>query len=283
MNAAFVTTLDDNFVPGYMVAVSTLIATTVNFNYDIVIFEWGTLSEANKEKIRLLYPRTIFKHIHAADYPGVTYDTEHRTWTYNCGYRFDIFLLREYEKIIFFDCDIVFNVDMTPLILSNINFGAVPRSATRMLQFEGEIGFDAGIMVIGKPFLSSTIRDGLINLLKQEPPVDERVLSRKWVGNEPILNTFFKGKVTWLPKQYNLCTDEVDHSTLKNTTPNLQYIGHKKPWYGENTVDQFDPYIIQALTILNGKSYVDILLKKLSKYFLSKQQSMQLSTCNYDI
>jgi len=283
MNAAFVTTLDDNFVPGYMVAASTLIATTVNFNYDIVIFEWGTLSEANKEKIRQLYPRTIFKLIRTADYPGVTYDTEHRIWPYNCGYRFDIFLLKEYEKIIFFDCDIVFNIDMTPLILSDINFGAVLRPATRMLQFEGNIGFAAGVMVIGKPFLSSSTRDGLIDLLKQGPPVDERVLSKKWVGNEPILNTFFKERVTWLPKQYNLCTDEVGYGTLKNIVPNLQYIGHKKPWHSKNIADQFDPYIIQALTKLNGRSYVDILLKKLSKYFLSKQQSTQLSTCNYDI
>jgi lipopolysaccharide biosynthesis glycosyltransferase len=283
MSAAFVTTLDDNFVPGYMVAVSTLIATTVNFNYDIVILEWGTLSKANKEKIKQLYPRTIFKHVHAADYPDVTYDTEHRTWTYNCGYRFDVFLLKEYEKIIFFDCDIVFNVDMTSLILSNINFGAVPRPATRMLQFEGKIGFDAGLMVIGKPFMNSTTRDGLIDLLKQEPPADERVLSKKWVGNEPILNTFFKERVTWLPKQYNLCTDEVKHDTLKNIMPNLQYIGHKKPWYSENIADQFDPYIVQALTTLNGRSYVNILLGKLSKYFLSKQQNVQLSICNYHI
>lgn len=283
MNAAFVTTLDDNFVPGYIVAVSTLITTTVNFNYDIVIFEWGTLSEVNKEKIRQLYPRTIFKLIRTADYPGVTYDTEHRIWTYNCGYRFDIFLLKEYKKIIFFDCDIVFNIDMTPLILSDINFGAVPRPVTRMLQFEGEKGFDAGLMVIGKPFLGSTTRDGLIDLLKHVPPVDERVLSKKWVGNEPILNNFFKERVTWLPEQYNLCTDAVSRDTFKNIMPNLQYIGHKKPWYSENIADQFDPYIVQALTILNGRSYVGILLKKLSKYFLSKQQSTQLSTCNYDI
>jgi lipopolysaccharide biosynthesis glycosyltransferase len=172
---------------------------------------------------------------------------------------------------------------MTPLILSDINFGAVARPAARMLQFEGREGFAAGFMVIGKPFLSSITRNHLIDLLKQGPPTDERVLSRKWVGNEPILNTFFKEKITWLPKQYNLCTDEVDHNTFKGMIPNLQYIGHKKPWHGVKVTDQFDPYIIQALTILNGKSYVDILLKKLSKYFLSKQQSMQLSTCNYDI
>lgn len=192
MRAAFVTTLSDNFLPGFLASTSSLLKTTPNFNYDIVIIELNPLSETSKNNILKLYPKVVFKSINLDDYPKTEYDRKYRVWDYNCGLRFDIFLLEEYDKIIFYDCDIIFNIDMRPLLAKKAVFGAVARPATRMLQFNGKKGFSAGLLLINKKFLNKKTRSSLIKLLKQPPPYDERITSKKWIGNEPLLNNFFR-------------------------------------------------------------------------------------------
>jgi lipopolysaccharide biosynthesis glycosyltransferase len=262
MKTAFVTTLDDRFVPGFRVALNSLLRTTQNFNYDIIIIEWGNLSKQNKDSINTLYSKIFYHTVNEQSYSQSIFDKQHREWTYNCNFRFDVFTLAQYEQVVFFDSDIVFRTCLQSLLQEKIDFGAVPRPPGQILQIEQPHGFDAGLMVIGKKYLNPQVKLDLIEISQDQAPYDNRVSSRLWVGNEPILNNYFANKVTWLPLKYNLCTDAVTPDLLREQY-NIQYIGKKKPWCSKDLDDQFDPYIIEAIGNKNGKYLTKILLKKL--------------------
>lgn len=262
MRTAFVTTLNDNFVKGFQAAVNSLLKTTKSFNYDIIVIEWGDLSQQNKDLIKTFYPKILFHTIDKQTYIHSTFDRQHREWTYNCNYRFDVFTLTQYKQVIFFDSDIVFGLDFQPLLSGGIDFGAVPRKPGQILQLQQPVGFDAGLMIIGSKYLNPQIKLDLIKISQEQAPLDNRVDSRLWVGNEPILNKYFANKVTWLPVTYNLCTDDITSDLLRESN-NIQYIGKKKPWHGNTLDNQFDPYIIEAVGNKNGKYFTKILLKKL--------------------
>jgi lipopolysaccharide biosynthesis glycosyltransferase len=91
MKIAFTTVLDDKYMIGFLVTFNSMLRASKNFNYDVVILEWGDLSDENKKIIKSLYDKVYFKKINTHLYENHKYDETWRTWTYNCNYRFDIF------------------------------------------------------------------------------------------------------------------------------------------------------------------------------------------------
>jgi hypothetical protein len=76
-----------------------------SFNLPYYIFTWGELSEANIAKLNKMYDKFIIKNINNKNYEGVEYSTKWRNWNINCINRFEIFTLREYDKLVFLDAD----------------------------------------------------------------------------------------------------------------------------------------------------------------------------------
>jgi len=264
MKTAFVTLLDDSYYRGSALSIYTLLKSTPDFNYPIIIMEWGQLSHTNKQKLKSLYPGIYFKQIPVADYPDITFDKINRLWNYNCSYRFEIFNLCEFNNILFFGSDIIFQQNMNCVVSSGVDFAAVQRPLERGMQFRGKKYFNGGLMHIGKKFLNPQVKKDLIYYATQAAPRDSRdtrVISRKWVGNEPILNRYFEHDVTFIDKKYNFCIDECNTSTLKETN-NLHFIGENKPW----TTNTLDRYINEALTLINTRVRANIIEKKLIKF-----------------
>jgi len=255
MKLAFVTLLSDDYCLGGALSIYTLLKSTPNFTYPIVILEWGQLSNSNKKKLKALYPYIIFKKIIIEDYPKLDFDNTHRTWNYNCGYRFDIFTLTQFDKILYFDSDILFQQNMNAVINRKIDFGAVERPVERGIQFTGKRYFNGGLLLISKKYLNKKVKSDLIELLQQAAPKDSRdilITSHKWVGNEPILNAYFEPYTTFIQKKYNLCIDECSFKTFKQKC-NLHYIGNSKPWE-TNTLDS---YISNTLLEKNAKKFIN--------------------------
>lgn len=265
MKAGLVTLLCDKFYIGGLVSIYTLLKSTPDFNYPITILEWGELSNSNKNNLKSLYNNINFKKINISDYPQTAFDSEHRHWNYNCGFRFDIFTLENLDKLLFFDSDIVFQQNINELFNFDVLIGAVERPIARGIQYSGKQYFNGGLLLIDKSFLTYKTKSDLIKILSSDAPKDEFISSRKWVGNEPILNHYFKDKVTMLPKKYNFCIDECTADTLSKLY-NLHFIGHSKPWID----NKFDSYINRALTTINTKPYANILEKKLLQFYRSK-------------
>lgn len=262
MKTALVTTLNDSFLKGFLVALSSLLDSSPGIKSDIIILEWGDLSEKNKKIIKKRFKNVFFRSVKTGNYPDLEFDSKYRKWEYNCLYRFEIFTLKDYDQIIYFDCDMLFHISLLPLLTSKISFGAVQRPAGQVLQVNSDVCFDAGFMVIGEKFLRSSVFLDLIKLSLTEAPICKQVPSRKWLGNEPLLNNYFLNEVFWLDKKYNLCSDQI-RSTSEIRESNVQFLGHNKPWH----IEKFDPYIMESLTKLNGNSYARIILNKLDRVY----------------
>jgi lipopolysaccharide biosynthesis glycosyltransferase len=260
---AFTTVLDDKYLSGFLLTLNSLIKSSENFNYDIVVFEWGELSKESINVIQQLYQNVFFKKVQAHLYHNHKYDSTHRIWTYNCNYRFDIFTLTEYDRVVFFDSDILFQIDVEELLKHDVDFGACVAQSYNIEQIGPRFGFDGGLMSVGKKFLNETVRLDLINIANSEAPFDNRVSTRNWVSDEPILNTYFLDKITWLDEKYNFLIAKLDENII-NKKYNFQFAGHNKPWYGTTLREQFSNHVFESILVNTGKNVlVSIILKKL--------------------
>lgn len=262
MKVAFTTTLDDRYMSGFLITFNSILRNSKNFDHDLIIFEWGDLSEDNKNTIRKFYKNVTFKMVDTHLYSNHEYDETFRKWTYNCNYRFDIFTLDEYDRVVFFDCDMVFEVDTDELLSYDVDFGAVGVEKGRITQIGDRAGFDAGVMTISKKYLGNHIREELLKIASQEAPKESFLNSTKWTSDEPIINNYFLDKVTFLPEKFNLVISEVKNSNfeIKN---NYQYTGHNKPWYSDVLEQQFSKYALEKIGKTNKPYMVKVITRKL--------------------
>jgi lipopolysaccharide biosynthesis glycosyltransferase len=246
MKIALATVLNDSYLAGYLLTVNSMIRNSPNFDYDIIILDWGELSDDSKNVIKKLYSKVFFKKVDKKLYENHTFDEIHRKWTYNCNYRFDVFTLTDYDKVIFFDCDIIFQNDINELLILNYDFAACPLDRDRVKQTDSEFCFDAGLMVIGKKFLNERVRDELVEEGNKPPPVIDGFKAEGWLSDEPILNNYFKNYVFLLPKKYNTVASEITDETYKDQL-NIQYTGDKKPWNSDILEERLSRFTIEQI------------------------------------
>lgn len=267
MNAAFTTVLDDKYLPGFLITMSSILATSKKFNYDVVVLDWGELSEKSKAIMLSLYDKIIFKPVEKELYERHVYDETYRKWTYNCNYRFDIFTLTEYDRVVFFDCDMIFQIDVEEILAHDVDFGACAAQEGGVAQISAKIGFDGGLMSVGKKYLNPETRKRLLEIADSPAPQDSEIKTTKWVSDEPILNTFFLENMVWLPEQYNFVISKLDGSSIKRLN-NYQFTGHNKPWYGNAINEQFSAHALESMKRNTNSSYmVTIITNRLLRFF----------------
>jgi lipopolysaccharide biosynthesis glycosyltransferase len=244
MKIAFVTTLDDSYFDGFVYTFASILKSTKNFNYDLIILEWGKLSNSNKDIIKKIYSNVQFKKVEEELYHKHKFDTQYRIWNYNCNYRFDIFALN-YDKVVYFDCDIYFQIPMEELLSYDVDFGAcqMPNKDSD-LQVEGSKIFNAGLMLIGKKFLNLETRNSLIEIANVKPSK-----KREWTGNQPILNKFFLDKISWLPVKFNVISENFSIKMF-NEIQNYHFVGGFKPW-DKDPEKRYAKYILECIATNN--------------------------------
>jgi lipopolysaccharide biosynthesis glycosyltransferase len=266
MNAAFTTVLDDKYFPGFLMTLNSMLKVSKNFSYDIIILDWGELAEDNKEIIKGMYKNIQFRNVDKHFYENHQYDETWRKWTYNCNYRFDIFTYSEYDRIVFFDSDILFEIDVEEILKYDVDFGSCDAGIGRVTQINGRQGFDGGIMSIGKKFLNENTRQELLNIANQLAPFDPNIKSKKWVSDEPILNTYFLDKMVWLPEEFNMVISKLNNTNIKRKN-NYQFTGHNKPWYGEKLEDRFSSFNFSEIVKNETPYMVKVILRKISNKY----------------
>jgi lipopolysaccharide biosynthesis glycosyltransferase len=263
MSTVYITTLNNSFIQGALITINTLLKCCKSTS-EVKILYWEEITDYNKQLLSKICSNIKYQKIKTEDYPPAQFDINHRKWEYNCHYRYDIFDA-EADRVVYFDCDIIFNTVLEELLSFNVDIGAVYRPPGTIVQIGDRSGFDAGILTIGKKYLNRKTKLELIQLSQQPSPIDRYIKSSNWVGNEPVLNTFFNN-ASPLPTKFNLCTDVIDSNNIDEPN-NIQFIGHKKPWSGTEVSEQFDEYIINKIVKNNGKFYSEIILKKLLKIY----------------
>ena len=281
MRVAFTTILNDKYLSGFLITFNSILRSSKNFNHDLVIFEWGDLSNESKSIIKNLYNNVIFKSVETNLYENHKYDETFRKWTYNCNYRFDIFTLNEYDKVIFFDCDIVFQIDVDELLKIDVDFGACLTEKGKIPQIGDIDGFEAGLLIIGKKYLKDKTRRDLIDIANSEAPKIDFLETTKWTSDEPILNLYFLNKVKYIPRKFNLIVSEIQNNDF-NKKNNYQYTGHNKPWYSDISERQFSAYALEKIALTaNSPIMFKIILKKLNG--IVKREIDDLLVKNIDI
>jgi lipopolysaccharide biosynthesis glycosyltransferase len=240
MKIALTTTLDDSYIVGFLITFSSILNSNPNFDYDLIILEWGKISNTNKEIIKKLYNKIIFKPVDVDLYKNHKFDDVFRKWSYNCNYRFDIFTL-DYDKVLYFDCDFIFEIPIHEMLKKDIDFGACQMpNYTNYDQVEGSKIFNAGLMIVGKKYLNNETREELIKIANTKP-----TMHQNWTGNQPILNKYFLDKITWLPITYNTLSEDITIKTFSEKR-NYHFIGKYKPW-AKNPNQKFDQYILRSI------------------------------------
>lgn len=228
-----------------------------------VVLEEEPITQENKNKILSIYKNTVFIKI-SKDY---TFERKfkRRKWKINPANRFDIFTL-PYDKIIFFDADMIVSKSIENLFELNMDFGAVYHPnpdgshsnvllpGSKFLKnklFDFNKSFNAGVMIISKKFLNKTTQNNLFELYK----------SADWLGNQGPLNYYFNDKVELLPSDYFVSTPYLSESNILSGKI-FHYAGEKKPWLvrSNNIEDNFDSGIISSA------SNRILLLKILTRY-----------------
>jgi len=257
---AIVFTVTNNYVLGLKVFLKSYLACN-NTMFDAVVYEEEPIAIENKESLLKIYPKIKFltyKNNISGKINGI------RKWAINPFNRFEIFNL-DYDKIVFFDTDMIVLSKIDELMNFNIGFGAVYHSYPDGVEsavltkdftynnkkFNHRKSFNAGLMVISRKYLASNIYDELINVAN----------TYEWLGNQGPLNVVFNDKVELLDNSYFVTTPEIT-SKLYLSAKILHFAGEKKPWTNSSydLEENFNHHVFETV---NDRT---VLLKSLLRY-----------------
>jgi len=229
MAVALVTTITNNYIPALKVLIASIMKNTSK-NFDIVVIEEEPITEETKQHFKK-FNNVIFK-ANLFNAPYVKNDGR-RAWNIKTSNRFSIFLLAEYDKIIFLDADMICYSNIDEIVDNEVKFGAVyhpyPDGYNSKILFDGNNNyrdfnyrnaFNAGLMIIDKCFLNINVVNALLDISSKHA----------WLGNQGPLNIYFNNKVTLLPSHYFLSTPFIKNIDNIDKIKFLHFGGNKKPW-----------------------------------------------------
>jgi len=192
-----------------------------SFFHDVIIFYDEYFTELEHYKQIYSNLKINLKQINTKNYNNLRWTIHNRDWTINPFYRYEIFNLSEYSKILYLDLDILILSELNSVFEYEGNFCAVELAKVTNLTYVpyGQRGFNAGVMLIGKKYLNDCTKEALIQL------------SQNGVqnGNQKPLNFYFANKVSFLDYKYNLTTDLLTPERIDEAKI-VHFIGQQKPW-----------------------------------------------------
>jgi len=204
-----------------------------NFRHDIIIFYDIFFEDLDFYKKIYSDLNIIFKQIDIEKYSNLSWSVHNRDWEINPFYRFEIFKLNHYDKILYLDTDIIIVDNINEIFALEGDFCVVELAKISNLAYVpfGQKGFNAGVMLIGKKYLTNEVQNDLINMCK----------NYIHNGNQKPLNLYFAGKVNFMDVKYNLTTDLLTSERIENAKI-IHFIGDKKPWNGKG-ISSFCDYV----------------------------------------
>lgn len=199
------------------------------FFYDNVNVKKELLKLQNKFKFRF-----IFKKINTKLYNNFIFDGANRQWEFNPAYRFEVFKLSNYEKVLYVDCDTLITSNIEDIFNKNIDFGACRLNKKLIPYYNNpKTAFNAGILLISKKYLNKKVLNDLVLFCKK---------NIKLSGNQIVLNSYFGNNTSILPQIYNVTTDILTNELLENGKI-FHFVGEKKPW-NTSFNESFNSYVL---------------------------------------
>jgi lipopolysaccharide biosynthesis glycosyltransferase len=223
---AFVSTLNRDYLLGFKVFLYSILQHNPNLDYDYIIFNEGDITQEDVAELRKIYSKIILKEIDTTFYSDCKFQA-YRAWKINPAHRLEIFKLTEYDKIIFFDADMLCTGSIAELFTMSHDFAGVAHpmhdagDIYNYGYFKQNKGFNGGLMVVDKKFLTEKTVDDLKKIIS----------GYTWFGNQASLNIYFKDTVTYIANKYFLSTPFMNFKNIKESVI-WHFVGDKKPWHG---------------------------------------------------
>jgi len=268
-------TLNDLYFEGFLTFFESFISNNPSFNYPYYIFTWGDLSQKNIDYINTLYNNFIIKNIDNKKYEHVRYNTRFRNWNINCVNRFEILTLSNYDRIVFFDVDMIVLNNLDNLFKYEEDFCACEEPRDVLIDHPAVFDvslktFNGGLMLFSKRYLNEETRKALIDIAMQ----------KNWSSDEPILNTFFTNdKVTFLPQDFLITMHGITADNF-STAKIIHFVGEKKPWSGSNLSQRYDRDSIEHIKDLTLLIKVDLKYQHYYNKALKKYNEYQKNSRN---
>lgn len=259
METRIATICSKNFLPGLKV----LLKSFKNHNphlssLPVVVFydpEQDHFTSQEINECKSIYSNLIWTPIQTQRYKGINFDAsreiyiaaypgserEFRTTYLHSYYKYEVFSL-DCDRVVFLDADMLILGDISYLFEVKSDFAAVP-------ELKQPDRFNGGLLCIGNKYLGNKIVDDLITMSRGASDYDKSILDgrilnttntpawrQSWLADQPILNSYFKDVVEYLPTEYNILKSDYRHmgSWLSNTKI-LHYVC-KKPWDGVQAI-----------------------------------------------
>jgi len=243
-----VATLNKDYIPGAIAFFNSLLFNNPKFNLPFLIYIWD---DYDYSSLKNIYSNIEFKKVDTV--PCENIKNKFRKWNYNVFVKLELFKEVMFEKIYFFDFDLIVISNLDDFFSINCDFGAAkaPGCAYRHL-FKVDEYFDAGVLIVGKKYIN----------IETYNTLRELSLKNTWAGNEPLLNDFFYKKTTFLNKKYNTLT--VDTITNLKDISVIQYVGAQKPWVKGTFSEKYTPKALRNNNIITIQK-----LQSLFNYYYS--------------
>lgn len=219
------TVLNDAFAEYFRVLLYSIRRHHPGFNLPVRVIHSRTLSplsEENREKLRTMHPRMEF--VLAEDSPYERFFPVTPPHLHPALLKLEAFNLRDCDRVLFLDSDTLCLGDLSELFGLDVPFAACPAGKSREMKerrantFRRFVGFNSGVMVIGRQHLTGRTYERL--LLRSSP------LKPCPTADQDILNRFFRWrKIYCLDHRYNYNSaffwkgDETDVRIVHYTGP----------------------------------------------------------------
>lgn len=217
MRIALCTMLNDAFIPGYIAFIKSI--TKHNFiDYDFIVLD-SNLSGSAKKIINAYYNKIIFRKINYNKYNNVNFsktaDSLKETF-----YKLDIFSIREYDRVVFFDMDMIVMGDICEVLGCCADIAAVNGYNPGGDCLRGDI--NSGLLVLNKNVLNNNVYNSLIAIAEQGHSMPD----------QKTINGYFQKNIFILPKKYNVEKRMFYTQKMKDVLNDIRILHFvaKKPW-----------------------------------------------------
>lgn len=218
---AYLSFVDDDYFPGFVVLLKSLTLNNPGSSADLVVLHDG-LSADNAARIRVLRPDARFIRVDPAPYERFRKGDASNYLFTKAYFILDAFRLRDYDRVITLDTDMVVLGEIDHLFDHPAPFAAVPQ-----LLFDDEgVKFNSGLLVFGREHMS----DEFVARLERTGVEGTYELDKHDQG---ILNAVLGGNYHRLDRTYNwVKRASVRGETHPDDVRVLHFTGKYKPWSG---------------------------------------------------
>ncbi len=209
MQIGFATYLTESYLPGYEALLYSLQKNNEWFNNDFVVLHQPGFT--GKERCLKAYKNTKFLEVEEEKYKHLDVSNAPAGFA-RCARKIDLYRIDQYDRLIMIDVDMICVRDISNVfkIKGKILAGWRPKGH-----------YNIGFVLIDKKYLGTHIRDDILS----KCPKGSRQL------DQDMFNSYFKGKITRLPDQYNVKHYKHYCKKYGKNKVKIIHFQHNNPWH----------------------------------------------------